>query len=150
MEDLLANAPKYIYPISILVFGFFAVASYFDKGMRAKDVRKEEKQVQVNATEDRLVDLYKKEVEELRKLHGDNEQIIKEHTRRIVELETEHKVISAKNKMLEEIFQGRDKETVAKIDAILSTVKAMSESMTRLAEATAQSLGREKTVVIKS
>ncbi len=141
-------------PIIGLVAGIIALIGVFDKSWKTRQNEKD-------GLEDDVRDLYKTKV-------GEQDKKIEDLTSKVATLQSGYDTVSAENKTMRDIFQGRDQETVkyrrrglqtmelankmgesifsqaAKTDAILKGMNKQTEAIVRLAKSVERTVNKKQ------
>jgi len=96
--EFINSLPTWVTALTLIIFGLVALIGIFDRNMR--DRRKE-----TDAQEDRIIDLYKVEIEELNKSLAKTNKEIEILKAKMLKLETENSVMT-------KLIQGRDTEAI--------------------------------------
>lgn len=120
-----ATALTWITFIGMGVLGVSAVIGYFDKDKRAKN--KEE-----NDVEDRLIKLFKEQIEQLERKVSDLEKKTEAQQQTITVLETKSKTVEDTNQMLKDILMGRDEDSVAFRDKAIEAINKVDANTRKI------------------
>lgn len=104
--------------IGVIIYGVFAVVSFFDKGRK-------DKEAEADKADERVIFLLKEQVTALEKKVAEQAKDIKDMTLKL-------EALIAENKTLREVLQGRDQATLAyqqKGLAVMETIPGIGKQI---------------------